>query len=61
MPIFNIQAEDSYAALRIAAQNSHNDIVKYLTEANADVILQTKDDCTGLIIAAQNGHNDIIK
>jgi hypothetical protein len=49
-------------ALFQASQKGHTDVVKVLTEANANVDLGDIDDTsTPLFMAVQNGHTDVVK
>ena len=56
-----MQFQDSHAALILAAQKGHIDIIKYLIESNAYADMQFEDGHSALILAAQNGHSDIMK
>lgn len=48
------------AALMLASESGHQEIVKILIDAGADVNATTEDGQTALMLASQNGHQEIV-
>jgi ankyrin repeat protein len=47
--------------MRIAAQNGHLDIVRFLVEVDSSKDQADNDGATALLLAAQYGHVDIVR
>ncbi|MGY5852860.1 MAG: ankyrin repeat domain-containing protein [Candidatus Thorarchaeota archaeon] len=60
----NIDAKDDFfsnTALHIASSNGHIEIVRYLLEKGADIVIENGVDMTPVHLAARDGHPEIIK
>lgn len=56
----NVQSQNGFTPLYMAAQENHFDIVKYLLENNANQSLATEDGFTPLAVALQQGHDKVV-
>ena len=57
----NLQDDNGFTALMLAAKKGHNNIVKLLIDAKADVNKGSKDGGTALYFAMGNNHDNIGK
>jgi ankyrin repeat protein len=56
----DLQANDGYTPLFIAAQEGHAEVVQHLVTKKANVVLQSNSGSTALFIAGQEGHAGVV-
>lgn len=55
----NVQSENGFTPLYMAAQENHDDVVKLLISNGANQTLATEDGFTPLAVALQQGHDRV--
>jgi ankyrin repeat protein len=57
----NAQAGDGGTALMLASQNGHQEVVRALLGAQADVNAKAGNGATALMLASKNGHQEVVQ
>ena len=55
----NVQSQNGFTPLYMAAQESHDGVVRLLLSAGANQSLATEDGFTPLAVALQQGHDKV--
>lgn len=56
----NVQSQNGFTPLYMAAQENHDSVVKYLLANGANQSLATEDGFTPLAVAMQQGHDKVV-
>lgn len=56
----NVQSQNGFTPLYMAAQENHDDVVKYLLVNGAIQGLATEDGFTPIAVAMQQGHDKVV-
>ncbi|KAK6645216.1 hypothetical protein RUM43_001492 [Polyplax serrata] len=56
----NVQSQNGFSPLYMAAQENHDGVVKYLLSKGASQTLATEDGFTPLAVAMQQGHDKVV-
>lgn len=55
-----MQSQNGFTPLYMAAQENHDNVVKYLLANGANQSLSTEDGFTPLAVAMQQGHDKVV-
>ena len=55
----NVQSQNGFTPLYMAAQENHDEVVKFLLASGANQSLATEDGFTPLAVALQQGHDKV--
>ena len=55
----NVQSQNGFTPLYMAAQENHDDVVRFLLASGASQSLATEDGFTPLAVALQQGHDKV--
>ena len=57
--VVNVQSQNGYTPLYMAAQENHDEVVRFLLASGANQSLATEDGFTPLAVALQQGHDKV--
>ena len=55
----NVQSQNGFTPLYMAAQENHDEVVRFLLASGANQSLATEDGFTPLAVALQQGHDKV--